>query len=85
VTPENNKELHLRTVAEMGVMRILLTCLCRQIPDAKRLLEDFEQSVEEQRHQIELGGSKDERFDLFAERYARWIAVAGDIQRPESG
>ena len=85
MTPENNKELHLRTVAEMGVMRILLTCLCRQIPDAKRLLEDFEQSVAEQRHQIELGGSKDERFDLFAERYARWIAVAGDIQRPESG
>jgi len=74
--------MHLRTIAEMGVMRILLTGLCRQIPDAKRLLEDFEQSVEEQRHQTELGGSKDERFDSVAENYARWIAVAGDTPKP---
>jgi hypothetical protein len=82
MTPESSKEQHLTTIAEMAIMRILFTCLVRQSPNVKELLVDFEQCVEEQRHQIELSGSGDERFDLFAERYTRWIAVAGNIPRP---
>ena len=83
MTPENAKELHLRTVAEMAIMRILLTCLCRQSPDAKALLADFEQSVEEQRGLEEVStAQKDERFEFFAALYAKSIAVAGDIPRP---
>jgi len=82
MTPENAAELHLKAIAEMSVMRIMLTCLARQSPDARALLEDFEQSVEEQRHLIELGGTKDERFDRYATLYAKSIAVAGDIPWP---
>ena len=72
MTPESETELHLRTVAEMVVMRILFTCLCRQSPDAKALLADFEQSVEEVIHAEELRTlQRDHRLDFFASLYSK--------------
>lgn len=83
MTPENAAELHARTIAELGVMRILLTCLAKQSPDPAALLADFDQAVEEQRHQMEVrDGVPDERFDRFADLYTRAIAAAGGIPPP---
>lgn len=61
MTPENNAELHRRTVTEMAITRILLTCLVRQVADPKVLQADFDQSVDEQRSLGELnsGGKPD--------------------------
>ncbi len=85
ISPENNKELHLRAVAELAVIRILLTALCRQCPDPQRLLSDFEQAAEEQRGFVELSGARDERFEHFVALYSKSIVVAGDIPPPAAG
>ena len=80
MTPDSSQEVHLRTIAELAIMRILLTSLCRQSPDARALLADFEQSVEEQRHLHEVTtGQKDQRFESCVALYSKAIRVVGDI------
>lgn len=71
------EEIALRHIAEMTAMRIAITCLLRHVPDAPALLKDFEQSAEEQRHLIELGGQQDPRFEQAVARWSKWIAQAG--------
>ena len=72
--PENSQEVHLRTIAEMAIMRSLLMALCRQSPDLNALLEDFEQRVEEYRHSEEVRTlQKDHRLEHFASLYSRSI------------
>lgn len=65
-------------VTEMAVMRILLTCLVRQVGDPKVLLADFDQSVDEQRALGELhsGGQPDPAFEKFAKLYAGFVSAA---------
>lgn len=76
ITPANNKELHLRAVAEMAVMRVLLTCLCRQVPDRKELLAEFDQRVEELIHAGEVRTAEpDDRLAFFADLYRRSVVA----------
>jgi two-component sensor histidine kinase len=84
VTPENNAELHLRATAEMGVIRALLSSLCRQVPNAPQLRAEFEQRLEEMRHAMEVqSGQKDARFDFFADLYLRSVLAPADTPRPD--
>lgn len=86
MTTENLTEWQLRVAAEMTVMRNLLTCLFRQSSDAKALLEDFEQCLEESRHAGEVHtGQKDEHLDFFADLYRGSIAAAVHKQRQLPG
>lgn len=73
------REAMNRQITELAVMRILVTCLVRQVTDAGILKADFDQSVDEQRALGELasGGSPDPVFEKFATLYSGWISVAG--------
>jgi len=71
------EEIALRHIAEMAAMRIVMTCLARQVADPQALLADFRQSANEQIHQQELSGQPDPRFVEATDRWSRWIAQAG--------
>ncbi len=84
MTPENNTELHLRTVAELAVIRALLSSLCRQMPDAQQLREEFEQRLEEIRHAEQVRtGQVDHQFEKIAGVYLRSVLLPDDRQKSD--
>lgn len=86
MTPEASAERHLQVIAEITVMRQLMLALCKQSPNPESLLADFEQKIEEIRHHVEVSSlHPDARFDSMGKLYARWIALAADIDRPDRG